>query len=185
LVEKINSTTSEVSERTVNAKAFGEFLCTIFDEWKTVDIGIIKIQIFEEALRTAFDLDHTLCVFKKTCGAVPVLEHNGDFYTCDHFVNAENLVGNIYNTTLSLLLDSPVQKAFGQAKFARLPNYCLKCEVREMCNGACPKDRFIDTSDGEPGLNYLCDGYKLFFNHCKPFVDRVAQVWKLSSKEVV
>jgi uncharacterized protein len=182
LVEKISATASEVSEQTVNAKAFGEFLCTIFDEWKTSDIGTIKIQIFEEALRTAFNLEHTLCVFKKTCGSVPVLEHNGDFYSCDHFVNVENLVGNISKTSLSLLLDSPAQKAFGQAKLARLPQYCLKCEVREMCNGACPKDRFINTADGEPGLNYLCEGYKLFFNHCKPFIDKVAQVWKSSNR---
>ena len=183
LVEKISANGKEVSERTVNAKVFGEFLCTIFDEWKISDIGTIKIQIFEEALRTAFDLEHTLCVFKKTCGAVPVLERNGDLYSCDHFVNSKNLVGNINKTSLSLLLDSPAQKAFGQAKLTLLPDYCLKCEVKQMCNGACPKDRFIDTSDGESGLNYLCDGYKLFFNHCKPFVEQVALVWKMSRKE--
>ncbi len=180
LVEKQNSNGKLISERTVPSKVFGEFLCTIFDEWKTSDIGTIKIQIFEEALRTAFDLEHTLCIFKKTCGGVPVLEYNGDLYSCDHFVNEENMLGNIRKTSLSRLLESPAQKSFGQAKFALLPDYCLKCEVRDMCNGACPKDRFIDTPDGERGLNYLCEGYKLFFNHCKPFVEQVAEVWRAS-----
>lgn len=180
LVERQTSGENQVSERTVSAKSFGEFLCAIFDEWKAFDIGKIKIQIIEEAIRTAFDLEHTLCIFKKTCGGVPVVEHNGDFYSCDHFVDSENLIGNIRNNLLVDLLESPEQKAFGQAKFTTLPNYCLNCEVRSMCNGACPKDRFLISSRGEPGLNYLCEGYKLFFNHCKPFVEEVAEVWRSS-----
>jgi len=178
LVEQQTSSGKPVSERSVPAKAFGEFLCAIFDEWKTSDIGTIKIQIFEEALRTAFGLEHTLCIFKKTCGGVPVLEHNGDIYSCDHFVNKENLLGNIRKTSLARLLESPAQKIFGQAKLALLPVYCLECEVRDRCNGGCPKDRFIETACGEPGLNYLCDGYKLFFSHCQPFVEQVAEVWR-------
>jgi len=181
LVEHRTSTGNPVSERSVNAREFGEFLCAIFDEWKAYDIGSIKIQIFEEALRAAFSLEHTLCIFKRTCGGVPVLEVNGDFYSCDHFVGKDNLLGNIHKTSLAMLLDSPKQKAFGQAKLASLPGFCLKCEVREMCNGACPKDRFIGTPDGETGLNYLCEGYKLFFNHCRPFVKQVAEIWQLSN----
>jgi uncharacterized protein len=153
-------------------------LCAIFDEWKAADIGTVKIQIFEEALRTAFGLEHSLCIFKPECGRVPVIERNGDFYACDHYVDTTNLVGNIRQNTLIELLESEKQKEFGQAKRSALPNYCLKCEVLDMCNGACPKDRFINTPEGEPGLNYLCEGYKLFFNHCKPFVDEVAKVWK-------
>lgn len=184
LVEKQASTGKLVSERSVGAKAFGEFLITIFDEWKTSDIGILKIQIFEEALRTAFDLEHTLCIFKRTCGGVPVMEHNGDLYSCDHFVNEGHLLGNIRKMSLSQLLESPAQKAFGQAKLANLPDYCIVCEVREMCNGACPKDRFTDTPQGEPGLNYLCEGYKLFFNHCQPFVEQVAAVWRANNRTV-
>jgi len=172
-----------LSERTVPAWAFGEFLCAIFDEWKTQDIGTVKIQIFEEALRTAFGLEHSLCIFKPVCGRVPVVERNGDFYSCDHFVDSAHFIGNIKDKTLGEMLESPQQKAFGQAKFDTLPKYCLKCEVRNMCNGACPKDRFIETPDGEPGLNYLCEGYKLFFNHCKPFVDQVAAVWKASNDQ--
>lgn len=178
LVEKQNSGGKIVSEGTVPAKAYGEFLCAIFDEWKTSDIGTVKVQIFEEALRKAFGLEHSLCIFKPECGRVPVVERNGDFYPCDHFVDTANLVGNIRQNTLLELLESAKQKEFGQDKRSALPNYCLKCEVLDMCNGACPKDRFIDTPEGEPGLNYLCEGYKLFFNHCKPFVEEVAEVWK-------
>lgn len=183
LVERLYPENNQVSERTVPAKAFGEFLCTIFDEWKTKDIGTVKIQIFEEALRTAFGLEHSLCIFKPVCGRVPVVEHNGDFYSCDHFVDPAHLVGNIRQKSLSELLESTQQIAFRQAKSDTLPNYCLNCEVQEMCNGACPKDRFIETPDGEPGLNYLCEGYKLFFNRCKPFVDEVAQIWRSPCKK--
>lgn len=178
LVERLSPNSNEVSERTVSAKAFGHFMCAIFDEWKMSDIGILKVQLFEEALRTAFDLEHALCIFKPVCGRVPVIEHNGDFYSCDHFVNAANRVGNIRRKSLSEMLESEQQKAFGQAKLHSLPEYCLKCEVLKFCNGACPKDRFIKTLDGHSGLNYLCEGYRLFFNHCKPFVDEVAEVWR-------
>jgi len=177
LVEHFYSGNKRISDRTVPAKAFGEFLCVIFDEWKTTDIGAVKIQIFEEALRTSFGIDHSLCIFKPVCGRVPVVEHNGDFYSCDHFVDQAHLVGNIQNKILGDMLESPQQQAFGQAKLNSLPEYCLKCGVVSMCNGACPKDRFIETPDGEPGLNYLCEGYKLFFNYCKPFVKEVARVW--------
>ena len=177
LVERLTSGGKAVSERTVPAKAFGTFLCAIFDEWKTSDIGTVKIQIFEEALRTAFGTEHSLCIFKPACGRVPVVERNGDFYSCDHFVDPAHHIGNIRQRSLLEMLESPQQKSFGQAKLDILPDLCLKCEVREMCNGACPKDRFINTPDGHSGLNYLCEGYKLFFNHCKPFVEEVAEVW--------
>jgi uncharacterized protein len=178
LVERLSPDSASVSERTVPAEAFGAFLCTIFDEWKAEDIGQVKIQIFEEALRTAFGLEHSLCIFKPTCGRVPVVEHNGDFYSCDHFVVPQHLIGNIRKQSLASMLESPAQKAFGNAKLTTLPRYCLECDVRNMCNGACPKDRFISTPDGEPGLNYLCEGYRLFFRHCRPFVEQVASVWK-------
>lgn len=178
LVERLSPENDQVSERTVQAKDFGEFLCVVFDEWQTSDIGTIKIQIIEEAMRTAFGLDHSLCIFKPTCGRVPVVEHSGDFYSCDHFVNPVHFAGNIQETSLAEMLESPHQQAFGQAKLNSLPEYCLKCEVLSMCNGACPKDRFIFTPDGESGLNYLCEGYKSFFRHCNPFVAQVAAVWE-------
>ncbi len=171
LVEK--EITSVMNSNNVPSEKYGHFLNAIFDEWKNNDIGKIKVQIFEEALRTAFNLEHSLCIFREICGEVPVIEHNGDFYACDHFVNSDHLIGNIKKTSLRQLIDSPEQKAFGLKKLNTLPKYCLACSVRNMCNGGCPKNRFIESPDGEPGLNYLCRGYKIFFNHIKPFVNEI------------
>ena len=183
LVEPLPEIEDGVSQRTVPAEAFGAFLCTIFDEWVPRDIGRIKVQIFEEAVRTAFGQDHSLCIFRRTCGDVPVIEHNGDFYSCDHYVNPEHRLGNIRETTLVELLESPTQRAFGQVKLNRLPRLCLACEVRDMCNGGCPKNRILHTPDGESGLNYLCAGYKCFFTHCRPFAVEVAALWRRQSLE--
>jgi uncharacterized protein len=173
LVERTGKTRNQVSERTVPPLEFGLFLSAIFDEWLEKDIGKIKIQIIEESARTAFNQEHTLCIFRKYCGGVPVVEHNGDFYSCDHYVDEEHNLGNIKDHPLEYFLDSPEQKRFGEAKASTLPGYCLNCEVLDMCNGECPKNRFITTPDGEAGLNYLCSGYKYFFNHCRPFVDAI------------
>ncbi len=178
LVEQKDYSDAGVTARSVRPADFGKFLSVIFDEWIEKDIGKIKIQIFEEALRTAFGQEHTLCIFKPVCGAVPVVEMNGDFYSCDHYVDEEHLIGNIMNSSLNSLLDHPRQTAFGEAKKSVLPRYCIDCEVLEMCHGECPRNRFIKTPDGEPGLNYLCEGYRQFFNHCCPFINEVAKVWK-------
>ena len=171
LVEKNNLSKS------VPSLAFGHFLAAIFDEWVKNDIGAVKIQIFEEALRTAFTQEHSLCIFRERCGGVPVIEHNGDFYPCDHFVDNDQLLGNINEHMLDYFLNHSEQKAFGNAKSDTLPQYCMKCEVRQMCNGECPKNRFIASPTGEPGLNYLCEGYRYFFNHCKPFINSVSKIW--------
>jgi uncharacterized protein len=178
LVEKLDGIPVKASSRSVTAEAFGSFLCTVFDEWLKKDIGKVKVQIFEEALRRAFKQEHTLCIFKPVCGGVPVVEHNGDFFSCDHFVTREHRLGNIQDFPLEDFLDSDKQVAFGQAKLNTLPRYCIDCEVRDMCNGECPKNRFIHTPDGEPGLNYLCAGYRKFFNHCRTFVEEVAKAYK-------
>lgn len=167
-----------VSDESVPAEAFGNFLCQVFDEWVGNDIGNMKIQIFEEAARSAFNQDHTLCIFKETCGGVPVIEYNGDFYSCDHFVDKDHLLGNIKNNSLTFFIDSKRQKEFGMIKSVKLPRYCMECEVRQMCNGECPKNRFILTPDGEANLNYLCKGYKTFFNHIRPFVEAITEAWK-------
>lgn len=172
-----------VGKLTVPAKSWGTFLCTIFDEWVSRDIGRIKVQIFEEAARTAFKQKHSLCIFRRTCGDIPVVEHNGDFYSCDHFVDAKHRVGNIRETSLVELIESPAQKAFGQRKLDTLPAYCRGCDVRDMCNGGCPKNRFLKTPDGESGLNYLCAGYKHFFTHCRPFISQVAAQWRRQNME--
>jgi uncharacterized protein len=168
---------SRVSKHSVASRNFGIFLNIIFDEWLEYDIGKVKIQIFEEAARTAFKQDHTLCIFKETCGGVPVVEHNGDFYSCDHYVDKDHYLGNITSIKLSELLDSNIQKEFGLEKLKKLPNFCISCEFRNMCNGGCPKNRILNTPDGEPELNYLCEGYKLFFSHCKPFIDSISKEW--------
>jgi uncharacterized protein len=173
LVERIPGSKTGVTGKSVSAEAFGSFLICVFDDWVENDIGKVTIQIFEETLRAAFDKEHTLCIFKVNCGGVPVIESNGDFYSCDHFVNPEHLFGNINERSVSDFLDSTEQKAFGELKSATLPGYCKNCEVLSMCNGECPKNRFIETPDGETGLNYLCAGYKMFFKHCLPFAEAV------------
>jgi uncharacterized protein len=173
LVELSGNSSSEVTGLSVPSLEFGLFLSAIFDEWVSKDIGKIKIQVFEEAARTAFEQEHTLCIFKVDCGGVPVVEHNGDTYSCDHYVDDEHRLGNINRHTLEYFLDSPEQKSFGRAKSMTLPRYCIDCEVRAMCNGECPKNRLIASPDGEPGLNYLCKGYRYFFNHFRPFVEAI------------
>lgn len=178
IVERDPDSASGAKDLSVPADLWGDFLCTIFDEWVNRDIGRIKIQIFEEALRTAFNQEHSLCIFRPVCGDIPVIEHNGDFYSCDHFVDRDHHLGNIIETHLVDLLESPAQRAFGESKLKTLPLFCRECEVRSMCNGGCPKNRFIQTPKGESGLNYLCTGYKKFFTYCQPFVNAVAAEWK-------
>jgi uncharacterized protein len=181
LVEPQPDSEDGVSPRTVPAEALGNFLCTIFDEWIRQDIERIKVRIFEEAARTAFGQEHSLCIFRRTCGDVPVVEHNGDFFSCDHFVNPEHHLGNILEAPLVDFLESPAQRAFGQAKWDTLPRYCQACEVLTMCHGGCPKDRTLRAPDGEAGLNYLCAGYKWFFTHCQPFISELSALWRRQS----
>ncbi len=172
-----------VSDRTAPAEAFGNFLCAIFDEWKNRDIERIKVQLFEEAARNAFGQEHALCLFRKTCGDVPVIEHNGDFFSCDHFVDTKHRLGNIQEVSLVELLEGRAQREFGLAKWDTLPRYCHGCEVLDMCHGGCPKDRILHTPDGEAGLNYLCAGYKRFFTHCGPFISELSALWRRQSIE--
>ncbi|HSA02079.1 MAG TPA: anaerobic sulfatase maturase [Candidatus Paceibacterota bacterium] len=167
-----------VNPLTVPAEAWGDFLCAIFDEWLAGDIGRIKVQIIEEAARSAFGLEHSLCLFRPVCGDIPVVDCNGDFYSCDHFVNPEHRLGNLRETSLADLIESREQRAFGLAKRDRLPRVCRVCPVLDMCHGECPKNRFTQAPDGEPGLNYLCPGYLKFFTHARPFVDEVAAEWR-------
>lgn len=176
LVEHRPGAGSNVSDRSVPAEAYGAFLCDVFDEWLSRDIGRVKIQLFEEVAETALGMEQALCTFQKTCGNVPVVEHNGDFYSCDHFVDAEHRVGNVHETPLSELLDSAAQRAFGEEKRSGLPRVCRACEVLALCNGGCPKDRFRETPEGEPGLNYLCPAYRRFFLHTRPFVEELRRL---------
>ncbi|KAA3636327.1 MAG: anaerobic sulfatase maturase [Armatimonadetes bacterium] len=154
-----------VTDRTVDAERFGRFLTTIFDEWVRTDIGEVFVQHFDTALANWHGEPGAVCVFSETCGLAVALEHNGDLYSCDHYVEPDYLLGNIKDTPMIELVASAQQIEFGLAKRDSLPAFCLTCEVRFACHGGCPKNRFIQTPDGEDGLNYLCAGYKIFFNH--------------------
>jgi len=155
-----------VSDRSVQPDQFGRFLIAIYDEWVRHDVGKIFVQTFEAALSNWLGLGNSgMCVFNETCGTGLAIEHNGDLYSCDHFVEPNYLLGNIQKDHLIELVASPQQLKFGQDKRNTLPRYCRECSVRFACHGECPKNRFIETPDGEPGLNYLCAGFKLFFQH--------------------
>ncbi len=160
----------QVSPWSVEPVQFGTFLCLIFDEWVRHDVGRYFVQIFDVALEAWVGLEPSLCVFGKTCGTALAIEHNGDLYSCDHFVYPENRLGNILESPMGSLVESAQQLRFGQNKFDSLPRYCRECEVRFVCNGECPKNRFQRTPDGEYGLNYLCPGYKRFFTHIDPYM---------------
>ncbi len=152
-----------VTSRSVTGRQYGEFLMEVFAEWVRRDVGRVFVQIFDVALGVWFGRPSSLCVFAETCGAAPALEHNGDLYSCDHFVEPAHRLGNIADTPLGELVASPRQRAFGRAKRDALPRFCRECPVLFACNGGCPKDRFVKAPDGEPGLNYLCEGLRAFF----------------------
>jgi uncharacterized protein len=154
-----------VTDQSVTGRQYGEFLITVFDEWVRRDVGRAFVQIFDVALGVWFGQPSALCVFAETCGDALVLEHNGDLFSCDHFVEPSHRLGNIAETPLAELVCSPPQRKFGLDKRDTLPRFCRECRVRFICNGGCPKDRLLTTPDGEPGLNYLCEGFKAFFTH--------------------
>lgn len=155
----------QVTERSVTGRQYGNFLNAIFDEWGRRDVGQVFVQPFDVALGMWLGYQPTLCVFLETCGDALVLEHNGDLYSCDHFVESQHKLGNIVEIPLVELVNSEQQRQFGLAKQNTLSQYCRECEVGSRCHGGCPKDRILETPDGEPGLNYLCEGYKSFFTH--------------------
>ena len=149
---------------------FGKFLTTIFDQWVRRDVGQVFVQMFDVSLGIWAGFGPGLCLFLPDCGEALALEHNGDLYSCDHFVYPKYKLGNVMNESITALVNSATQQNFGKAKSRTLPNYCRQCEVRYACNGECPKHRFLTTPDGEPGLNYLCAGYRRFFNHVDPYM---------------
>ncbi len=163
-----------VSEWSVTPGAMGAFLCTVFDEWVRHDVGRIAVQAFEDCLRVATGEPATLCIVSETCGRMLAMEHDGSVFACDHFVDPEHRIGNVSTDALATLVDAPRQAAFGAAKRDALPRYCLDCPVLASCNGGCPKDRFTQSPDGEPGLNYLCAGYRRFYQHVAPYMARIA-----------
>lgn len=173
-VESPGSPADLVSSRSVLPEQFGRFLIAVFDEWVKRDVGKVFVQIFDQALSAWLGVEPSLCVFRRQCGAALAIEHNGDLYSCDHFVDPEHRLGNIAELPIVELAASDRQLAFGAAKETTLPQYCRDCEVRFACNGECPKNRFLETPAGEPGLNYLCAGYRRFFNHIDPTMKQMA-----------
>ena len=156
---------TRLSERSVQPEQFGRFLIQIFDEWVRHDVGRVYVQTIEAAVRNWLRLPSSgMCVFEETCGLGLALEHNGDLYSCDHFVEPDYLLGNIQETPMIEMVVSEKQRKFGQDKRDTLPRYCRECDVLFACHGECPKNRFRSTPDGEAGLNHLCAGWKAFFH---------------------
>ena len=156
-----------VTNRSVGREQYGRFLVDVFEEWVRHDVGEVFVQLFDVTLEANFGR-HLLCVHAPTCGYGPALEFNGDLYSCDHFVEPKHHLGNIHETPMQELVASAEQRKFGDDKRDSLTEQCRKCEVRSMCNGGCPKDRFSLSRDGEAGHNYLCPGLELFFKHTRP-----------------
>jgi uncharacterized protein len=169
---------ASVTEWSVKGDDFGKFLITIFNEWVRNDVARYFVQIFDTTLANYAGEMPGLCVFSETCGDALVMEHNGDLFSCDHFVYPEYLLGNISETPIIDMVKSQRQFDFGIDKRNKLPQYCLRCEVRYACHGECPKHRINKTPDGKPGLNYLCEGYKRFFHYVEPYMEFMAKELK-------
>jgi len=172
IVERDNATGFQeghtVTSRSVTGKQYGDFLIAIFDEWVRRDVGRVFVQLFDVALGVWLGQRTSLCIFAGMCGEALAMEHNGDLFSCDHFVEPRHKLGNLADIPLVEMVGSPQQRKFGADKRGALPHYCRECSVRFVCNGGCPKDRLLTTPDGEPGLNLLCEGFKAFFT----YVDR-------------
>ncbi|MGH3507929.1 MAG: SPASM domain-containing protein, partial [Nocardioidaceae bacterium] len=158
---------SLVTHRSVSPEQYGRFMIEVFEEWVRHDIGEVYVQIFDTALAAWYGEGGGMCVHAETCGDQLALEHNGDLYSCDHYVEPDYLLGNIGDRTMLELIDLPQQQRFGQNKRDTLTQFCRDCDVRFACNGGCPKDRFTTAPSGEPGQHYLCPGYLTFFHHVR------------------
>ena len=166
----------EVTERSVSPEGWGRFLIGVFDEWVRRDVGNVFVQLFDVALANWFGEPSGLCVHTASCGTALAMEFNGDVYACDHFVEPDYRRGNIHETHLAELVAVEPQIFFGNGKQTALPQYCLDCDVRFACHGGCVKDRIRHAPDGQPGLNYLCPGYKAFFHHVDAPMKRMCEL---------
>ena len=153
----------------VKTEAYGDFLIRVFNEWVRKDVGTFAVMNFEWALANHLGRPTGVCQWMPRCGRSPIIESNGDVYACDHYVYPEYRLGNVLTDDLQKMMQSTQQCNFGDAKLDSLPHYCRQCPVGPACWGECPKRRFMRTPDGEPGLNYLCAGYKTFFQHAAPY----------------
>ena len=162
---------AELADFSVTPEQWGHFLCTVFDQWVRNDVGSTFVQLFDTTLANWMGMEGSLCTMARECGHAGVMEYNGDVYSCDHFVFPEYKLGNICDNTLTEMMYSERQRAFGQNKYRSLPQQCKNCHYLFACHGECPKNRFSETAQGEPGLNYLCQGYYRFFEHVAPYMD--------------
>lgn len=162
---------AELADFSVTPEQWGHFLCTVFDQWVRNDVGSTFVQLFDATLANWMGMEGSLCTMARECGHAGVMEYNGDVYSCDHFVFPEYKLGNIRDNTLTEMMYSERQRAFGQNKYRSLPQQCKSCQYLFACHGECPKNRFSETAQGEPGLNYLCQGYYRFFEHVAPYMD--------------
>lgn len=162
---------AELADFSVTPEQWGHFLCTVFDQWVRNDVGSTFVQLFDTTLANWMGMEGSLCTMARECGHAGVMEYNGDVYSCDHFVFPEYKLGNIRDNTLTEMMYSEHQRAFGQNKYRSLPQQCKSCHYLFACHGECPKNRFSETAQGEPGLNYLCQGYYRFFEHVAPYMD--------------
>ncbi len=165
-----------VTAESVSGEAYGHFLCAVFDEWLYHDLGNLNVQLFAETLLVLSGGATTLCWMAPTCGRVPVVEHDGNVYSCDHFVTSDYCIGNLSTSSLGELVDAPTQRRFGEDKRALLPTQCRSCPWLRLCHGGCPKDRFLTAQDGEPGLNFLCNGLRRFFAHAETPLRQVSEL---------
>ena len=170
------SGSSQVTPWSVSPEQLANFYISVFDEWVRDDVGTVFVQFFDVALGNWLGAGSGLCQFSPTCGMAGALEHNGDLYSCDHYVYPKYKLGNIMETPLSELMTSMTQQGFGSAKVDCLPECCKVCEVRPACHGDCPKHRFVETPDNGPGLSYLCKAYKKIFNHMAPYLSVMAEL---------
>ncbi len=161
----------QLADFSLTPEQWGNFLCTVFDEWVRHDVGQFYIQLFDSTLANWVGEQPGICTLAKNCGHAGVMEFNGDVYACDHFVFPQYKLGNLHTHTLVEMMYGEQQQAFGRAKHDSLPRQCRECGYLFACNGECPKNRFARTADGEPGLNYLCQGYYRFFEHVAPYMD--------------
>lgn len=167
---------AKVTRWSVGSAQYGRFLCSVFDEWVRNDVGEAFVQIFDVSLGSWLGQDASLCIFAETCGSALIIEHNGDLYSCDHFVYPEHNLGNVRDMSIRDMVASPEQRKFGQDKADTLPRFCHECDYKFACQGGCPKQRFEHTPQGEPGLNYLCKGYKMYFGHIAPYMEVMANL---------
>ena len=164
-----------LSEASVTPEQWGYFLCAIFDEWVRKDVGKIFVEIFDCTLANWMGISPGICAYSKECGHAGVMEHNGDVYSCDHFVFPEYKLGNIRNHSLIDMLYGEQQQEFSRLKHSSLPRQCKECDMEFACHGECPKNRFMKDKYGDSGLNYLCPGYYHYYQHVAPYMDYMKQ----------